>query len=97
MVKAPVAFAQEMFLESEVQNLLEVTKACSSLKSQQAMLDVASRSQARYQSPRRSPGHPVNKRRNSCSPNRSPKRVRFDALPHSSAKSPPPPKKNFQK
>ena len=95
MLGAPSALGSTMFDESQVQNLVDVAKACSQMKSQQAMVDATYRSNRR--SPRRSPSRGFDKRRTSQSPPRSPKRVRFDnSASSSSFKSPPPTtRKNF--
>ena len=43
MLSSPAVFADSLFREEDVSRLLEVTRSSSSLKSQQAMVDVASR------------------------------------------------------
>ena len=85
MLAAPVVGATSLFAESDVARLLADTRMSSSLRSQQAMVDVASRgSGARWSrsSPYRSPARtsPARRRlrRSSGSP-RSEKRVRFDS------------------
>ena len=70
--------------------LLADTQIASSLKSQQALVDVASRSagaRSRRASPRRSPGRqsPGRWRRDSGSPTSGQNRVRFDSPAPSSA------------
>ena len=85
-----------LFLEEDVTRLLEATRSASSLKSQQAVVDVASRrlsaSSARQRrpsparSPRRSPAQ--RHQQSSGSPSRPSKRVRFDSpAPTSALKS----------
>ena len=74
--------------------LLSDTQTSSSLKSQQALVDVASnRSGPRRRrfSPTRSPAQssPRRRRRDSGSPSRGSKRVRFDSPAPSSALKPP--------
>ena len=70
--------------------LLADTQTAYSLKSQQALVDVAARfagSRSRRMSPRHSPGHqsPGRRCRDSGSPARGQKRVRFDSPAPSSA------------
>ena len=96
MLSSPAVFAD--FREEDVSRLLEATLSSSSLKSQQAMVDVASRhpsSSASFRqrrgsparSPRRSPAQ--RRRQSSPSPSRASKRVRFDSpAPSSAMKSP---------
>ena len=85
MLAAPAVYASTLFADSDVARLLADTQASSSLKSQQALVAVASRSagRARTHSPRRSPGRPSSparrRRRSSGSPSRPGKRVRFDS------------------
>ena len=98
MLSSPAVFADFLFREEEVSRLLEATRSSSSLKSQQAMVDVASRRPSssssfrqRRGSPSRSPRRsPAQRRRQSSpSPSRASKRVRFDSpAPSSAMKSP---------
>ena len=98
MLSSPAVFADSLFREEDVSRLLEATRFSSSLKSQQAMVDVASRRPSssssfrqRRGSPSRSPRHsPVQRRRQSSAfPSRASKRVRFDSpAPSSALKSP---------
>ena len=95
MLAAPVVCADSLFLESDVTRLLSDTQTSSSLKSQQALVDVASnRSGPRRRrfSPARSPARSSpsrRRRRASGSPSRGSKRVRFDSPAPSSALKPP--------
>ena len=85
MLAAPVVGASSLFAESDVARLLADTQTSSSLRSQQAMVDVASRGSGvrrRRSSPYRSPAR--RRRRSSGSP-RPEKRVRFDSIASSSA------------
>ena len=90
MLAAPAVCSDFLFAEADVACLFSDTQTSSSLRSQQALVDVASRStgtRPRCSSPRRSParqslGH---RRRESGSPARGSKRVRFDSLAPSSA------------
>ena len=80
--------------------LLSDSQTSSSLKSQQAMVDIASHCSGprhRRASPARSPARssPHHRRRDSGSPSRSSKRVRFDSPAPSSALKPP--NKGFRK
>ena len=97
MLSSPVVYADSLFREEDVSRLLEATRSSSSLKSQQAMVDVASRrpssSSVRQRrsspahSPRRSPAQ--RRRQSSASPSHNSKRVRFDSpAPSSALKSP---------
>ena len=93
MLAAPAVYASTLFADSDVARLLADTQASSSLKSQQALVAVASRSagRSRAPSPRRSPGRPSSparrRRSSSGSPSRPGKRVRFDSpAPTSSVK-----------
>ena len=101
MLAAPLVCADSLFLESDVTRLLSDTQTSSSLKSQQAMVDVASnRSGPRRRrfSPARSPARSSpsrRRRRDSGSPARGSKRVRFDSPAPASALKPP--SKNFRK
>ena len=97
LLESPVVFADSLFAEPDIARLLDATRSTSSLRSQQAMVDVAScgsssSSRGRRPSPRRSPARASpsrRRRRESGSPARSPscsqKRVRFDSLAPSSA------------
>ena len=95
MLAAPMVCADSLFLESDAARLLSDTQTSSSLRSQQALVDVASNQSGprrRRFSPacspaRLSPSH--RRRRDSGSPSRSSKRVRFDSLAPSSALKPP--------
>ena len=94
MLAAPIVCADSLFLESDVTRLLSDTQTSSSLKSQQAMVDVASNKSGprrRRFSPARSPAH----RRDSGSPACGSKRVRFDSPAPASALKPP--NKGFRK
>ena len=95
MLAAPVVCADSLFLESDVTRLLSDTQTSSSLKSQQALVDVASNKsgprRCRF-SPARSPARSSpsrHRRRDSGSPARGSKRFRFDSLAPSSALKPP--------
>ena len=87
---APAVCSDFLFAEADVARLLSDTQTSSSLRSQQALVDVASRStgaRPRRSSPRRShtrqsPGCSC---RESGSPARCSKRVRFDSPAPSSA------------
>ena len=73
MLAAPVVCAGSLFAESDVARLLADTQTSSSLRSQQALVDVASRSsevRRRRSSPSRSPARtsPARRRRSSGSP-----------------------------
>ena len=90
MLAAPVVSATSLFAESDVARLLADTQTSSSLRSQQALVDVASRGSGvrrRRSSPYRSPARTSARRhrRSSGSPARSEKRVRFDSPAPSSA------------
>ena len=96
MLSSPAVFVYSLFREEDVSRLLEATRSSSSLKSQQAMVDVASRRSSTSSSYRRSRGSPprsprrspVQRRRPaSASPSRASKRVRFDSPAPSSALS----------
>ena len=95
MMAAPLVCADSLFLESDISRLLADIQTSSYLRSQQALVDVASnRSGPRHRrfSPARSPfrSSPSRRRcRESGSPSRSSKRVRFDSLAPSSALKPP--------
>ena len=98
MLSSPAVFADSLFREEDVSRLLEATCSSSSLKSQQVMVDVASRQTStsssfrrRHGSPPRSPRRsPAQRRRPaSASPSRASKRVRFDSpAPSPALKSP---------
>ena len=94
MLESPVVFANSLFEETDVARLLDATRSSSSLRSQQAMVDVASRgsssssTRGRRPSPRHLPfrSSPArHRRRDSGSPARAQKRVRFDSTAPSSA------------
>ena len=91
LLEFPVVYADTLFAEPDFARLLDATRSTSSLRSQQAMVDVASRgssssSRGRRPCPRGSPYR--RKRRESGSPARSQKRVRFDSpAPASAMKS----------
>ena len=90
MLAAPVVCADSLFLESDVTRLLSDTQTSSSLKSQQALVDVASNQSGprrRRFSPARSPSR--RRLRDSGSPSCGSKRVRFDSPAPSSALKPP--------
>ena len=91
MLAAPVVCADSLFLESDVARLLSDTQTSSSLRSQQALVDVASNRSGphrrRFSPARSSPSR--RRRRDSGSPSRSSKRVRFDSPAPSSALKPP--------
>ena len=94
MLAAPLVCADSLFTESDISQLLSDTQTSSSLRSQQALVDVAStRSGPRRRrfSPARSPSHSspsLRRRRESGSPSRSSKRVRFDSPAPSSTMKP---------
>ena len=93
MLAALAVCTDFLFAEADVSRLLSDTQTSSSLRSQQALVDVASRltgARPRRSSPRRSPARPSlsRRRRESGSPARGLKRVRFDSrAPKSSLKS----------
>ena len=95
MMAASIICADSWFLEWDISHLLSDTQTSSSLQSQQALVDVISnRSGPRRRrfSPTRSPARPSPSRdccRDSGSPSRSSKRVRFDSPAPSSALKPP--------
>ena len=101
MLAAPIVCADSLFLESDVTRLLSDTQTSSSLKSQQALVDVASNKSGprrRRFSPARSPARSSparRRRRDSGSPARGSKRVRFDSPAPASALKPP--NKGFRK
>ena len=94
MLAAPLVCADSLFAESDISHLLSDTQTSSSLRPQQALVDVASnRSGPRRRrfSPARSPPRSSpsrRRRRESGSPSRSSKRVRFDSPAPSSALKP---------
>ena len=94
MLAAPLVCADSLFVEPDISRLLSDTQTSSSLRSQQAMVDVASsRSGARRRrfNPARSPPRSSpsrRRRRESGSPSRSSNRVRFDSPAPSSALKP---------
>ena len=94
MLSSPAVFADSLFREEVVSRLLEATRSLSSLKSQQAMVDVASRRSSTSSSFRRRRGSPPRSPRRSpaqrsrpasASPSRACKRVRFDSPAPSAA------------
>ena len=91
MMAAPIVCADSLFLESDILRLLSDTQTSSSLRSQQALVDVASNRSG----PRRRRFSPAcsspsrRRRRDSGSPSCSSKRVRFDSPAPSSALKPP--------
>ena len=100
MMAAPLVCADSLFLESDISRLLSDTQTSSSLRSQQALVDVASnlsRPRRRRFSPARPPSRSSpsrRRRRESGSPSRSSKRVRFDSPAPSALK---PPNKGFRR
>ena len=94
MLASPLACADTLFAESDIACLLSDTQTSSSLRSQQALVDVASRgsgSRRRRFNPARSPSRSFpsrRRRRDSGSPGRQSKRVRFDSPAPSSALKP---------
>ena len=91
MLSSLVMCAEFLFAESDVSRLLADTQTSSSLRSQQALLDMASRSTGARScctSPRRSLSRPLpsrGRRRQSGSPAHNNKRVRFDSPAPASA------------
>ena len=90
MLAALAVCSDFLFAEADVARLLSDTQTSSSLRSQQALVDVASRSagtRPRRSSPRFSPARqsPGRRRRECGSPARDSKRVRFDSPAPSSA------------
>ena len=89
MLSAPSVFADTLFREEDVTQLLDSTCSSTSLRSQQAMVDVVSRRSSTYtarncrSSPHRSPSR--RRCQSSGSPSRANKRVRFDSPDPSSA------------
>ena len=94
MLSSPAVYADSLFCEEDVSRLLEATRSSSSLKSQQAMVDVTSRRPSSSSSVRQWRGSPSRspaqrRQQSSASPSRASKRVRFDSLaPSSALKSP---------
>ena len=98
MLSSSAVFTDSLFRGEDVSRLLEATRSSSSLKSQQTIVNVASRRSAasssfrkRRGSPPRSPRRFLAQRRRpaSASPSRASKRVRFDSpAPSSALKSP---------
>ena len=97
MLSSPAVFVDSLFREEDVTRFLDATRSSSSLRSQQAMVDVASRqsstssSRARRYSPSRSPYRSPARRRRQASglPSRPQKKVQFDSqAPSSAMKSP---------
>ena len=95
MMAAPLVCADSLFLESDISRLLSDSQTSSSLRSQQALVDVASNRSGPWRrrfSPACSPSRSSpsrRRRRESGSPSRSSKRVRFDSPAPSSALKPP--------
>ena len=97
LLSAPSVFADLLFREEDINQLLDSTRSSSSLRSQQAKVDLVSwragssahpRRNSPHRSPPRSPAR--HRRQSSSSPSRSTKRVRFDSpAPASALKSPP--------
>ena len=93
MLAAPVVCLDFLFAAADVARPLSDTQTSSSLRSQQALVDVASRSvgaRPRRSSPLRSPARqsPGRRRRESGSPACGSKRFRFDSIvPSSTLKS----------
>ena len=89
MLLAPAVYANFLFSEADVARLLSNTQTSASLRSQQALVDVASWSAGSCfcrSSPRRSPSR--RRRRESGSPAQGPKRMQFDSpAPNSALKS----------
>ena len=91
MLSSPVVLASSLFAEGDVARLLAETQTSSSLRSQQALVKLVARGSGgrfRRSSPacspsRASPAH--RRRRDSGSPSRASKRVRFDSPAPSSA------------
>ena len=94
MLASPLECADTLFTESDIARLLSDTQTLSSLHSQQALVDVASRGSGSKHSrfsPVRSPSRSSPSRcccRDSGSPGRQSKRVRFDSPAPSSALKP---------
>ena len=83
MLSSPMVCSASLFEESDIARLVADTQASSSLHFQQAMVDVASRSSGarrRCFSPSRSLARTSpSRRRESGSPSRQSKRIRFDS------------------
>ena len=96
MLLAPSVFADTLFREEDFAQFLDSTRSSSSLRSQQAMVDMASRRSSSSSCPRRfgpsrsPPRSPSRRQRQpSGSPSRAPKLVRFDSpAPSLALKSP---------
>ena len=94
MLASPLVCADSLFAESDIARLLSDTQMSSSLRSQQALVNVASRGSGSRRSrfsPARSPSRSSpsrRRRRDSGSPGCQSKRVRFDSLAPSSALKP---------
>ena len=86
--RAPANLASSLFDESAIQELVQAASTSSSLRTQQALLDVASKSaspQRRYMSPPRG----IRRYRSRSPPRQnSPKRVRFSRSPPRSTSGP---------
>ena len=97
LLVSPTSFSQSLFLELDVDRLISLTSQSSTLKSNQAMVDLAASAVGHSHSPRRalarSPQCRTRHKGSRICP-RSPKRVRFSGTPPSSSKSSP--KSNFQ-
>ena len=91
MLSSPVVLASSLFSDSDVSRLLADTQTSSSLWSQQALVDVVSQgtgARSRRSSPYRSPSRSSpsrRQRRESGSPSRPGKWVRFDSPAPNSA------------
>ena len=92
MLSSPLVCSDFLFAESDIARMVADTQASSSLCSQQALVDVASRGSGAHRrrfSPSRSPARmsPSRHRRreSSGSPSRQSKRVRFDSPSPASA------------
>ena len=94
MLTSPLVCADTLFAGADVARLLADTQTSSSLRSQQALVDVASQgsgTRRRHFSPGRSPSRSSpsrRRRRESGSPNRTSKRVQFDSPAPSPALKP---------
>ena len=91
LLSAPSVFADLLFREQDINQLLDSTRSSSSLRSQQAMVDLVSRCAGSSSRPHRSPpcSPACRRRQSSSSPSRSAKLVRFDSpAPASALKSP---------
>ena len=94
MLTSPLVCADTLFAEADVARMLSDSQNSSSLWSRHALVDVASRGSGTRRR-RFSPGHSPSRsspshrhRRESGSPNRQSKRVRFDSPAPSSALKP---------